>query len=607
MLRPILRPLALLAALSTPLAAQQGVVVEELPPDEAPAEPEPTDPAAEPEPGDEAPAADDATEADAAVDAPEQRPPIAPDDYAGLEAEAMRLYAEGDLESALGLYADLGSRHPDVAERARLRLTAAWLAWQLRDRPGALGHLEAALFEKPDAEFHAELYHPDFGVLHQDALRNAVHRRKVLASETINRAVGEIRAGRYRQARELLGRALAIEPSDPDALYNLALVDLREGDDDAALAGFERVLALERGDPEGVTRALKVQALNNSAVVYFSRGGYEEAEAALAEAVELDAGDAGAWFNLALARQRLGRDEESYQALRRAHVLEPEDVAIARSLALAELGRDNWVAAVALLSEAAEKQPRDADLALHLGRAQRGLGNLDGAIASFQRSLELDPRDADRAGGTAALLLAETLRSRGEVAGWREAAARATELRPDDGGAWMLLGLARLAETDLAGARRDLERARGLAPGRADVAHNLGSVYLALRDVVGAEEAFAAALELDPTNQEAAAALTALRTRPASATGSRGRDIGAKLVASADSALGVRGLRVEGVEASSPAARAGLRPGDLIVRAAERPTESTDDLRKVLKSTRGSTTLAVLRDGKPLELPLSLD
>lgn len=529
-------------------------------------------------------------------------------DLAAVEQEALRLYSEGDLAGSLALYLDLSKRHPETRERARLALTAAWLTWQLEDQPSALAHLEAALFEAPDLEFRADLYAPEFAALYQDALRNAVHRRRVVASETINRAVGEIRARRYGPARALLLEALALTPNDPDGLYNLAVVDLREKRDDAALAGFERVLALERGDPEGVTRMIKSQALNNSAVIYFSRGAYEEAEAALAEAVALDAGDGHAWFNLGLARQRLGREAEAYEALRRARALMPDDASVARALALVEVERKNWISAVALLVEAAGQRPDDPDLALQLGRAQRGLGNLEGAVASFRRGVELDPADARKIGGTAALLLAETLRERGDLAGSGQAAEQATRLRPNDGGAWMLLGLSRQAAGDTAGARDALERARELAPGRADVAHNLGSVYLSLRDPVGAEEAFAAALAIDPGNADTRAALEALHARPAPPPNSRSREVGAELVAAADPATGVHGLRVGAVQSGSPAARAGLRPGDLILRAAERPVESPDALRRVLKDARGApAALAVMRRGQPLELRLTLD
>jgi tetratricopeptide (TPR) repeat protein len=533
----------------------------------------------------------------------------ASDSLAVLEELAGLAYADGDLRAALELYLEIARRHEDPAERSRLLLVASWLAFQLEEPASALRHLEDALYLEPELPFQREIYSPEFQNVYQDALRNALHRRRVRTSELINEAVVEMRAQRHGDARRMLRDALALTPDHPDGLYNLALVDLRTGDDDAALMGFERVLALERGNPEAVSPRLKNQALNNSAVIYFARGAFEEAQTALAEAVALDPMDAGAWFNLGLTRQRLGRADESYDALRRARALAPADVAIARALAIAEIDRGNWIAAVAMLVEANDAHPGDADLRLLLGRAQRGLGNAAGAVESFRAALELDPADRAGIGGTAALLLAETLRGQRDVAGFEEAASRAVTLRGSDGSAWMLLGLARLMAGNSPGGKDALERARELAPERPDVVHNLGTAYMALGDYARAEQAFVDALQLDPANAEAAATLDGLRARqsePPAGSG-RSRDLGAHLVVGDYAALGIRGLRVESVPVGSPAARAGLRPGDLILQAEGRPVQDLAALRRILNERRRTTLLAILRDGRPLEVRVSFD
>jgi tetratricopeptide (TPR) repeat protein len=577
LLRSALAFSAVLAAAS-PLRSQEQIQVEELP----------------------------ATPADNTVSPSESA------DLAALETQAVQLYSDGELKRALDLYLDLAERHSEIKERARLRITAAWLSWQLEDRAGALARLESALYEKPDAPFRAELYAPEFAALYQDALRTAVHRRRVTASEGINRAVDEIRGQRYEEARRLLLDALSMVPDDPDGVYNLALVDLRQGRTEAALAGFERVLALERGNPEGVTRGLKNQALNNAAVIYYSRGDFTDAETALAEAVAQKPDDASAWFNLGLTRQKLGHAEEAYDALRRARLLDASDVAIARALAVAEVERRNWVAAVALLVEATQARPADAELRLQLGRAQRGLGNVAGAIDSFRKALALDPPGKLTSTGNAALLLAETLQVQGDAAGAEDAANRAVQLRPDDASSWMFLGLARLIGSNADGARQALERASELAPRRADVLHNLGSAYLSLHDEAHAEEVFRAALAIDPDDAETRAAIAALEARRAvPPTGRAARSalarLGAKLAVGDYAALGIRGLRVESVSTGSAAARAGLRVGDLLLRAEGKPLESLDAFEKIFSGKHSTGTLALLREGKPLELRLSLD
>jgi tetratricopeptide (TPR) repeat protein len=522
------------------------------------------------------------------------------------EAEAMQRYADGDLDGARAVYDRLAAQPGGAAaERARFALNASWLSWQVDDRAGALTRLEAALFLDPELDFRGELYAPEFVAGYHDALRVALHRRKVACSNAINSAVTAMRQGDLAAARELLGEALRMVPDDPDALYNLALVELRGGDESAALAGFERVLALERGNPEGVTAELKVQALNNAAVVYFGRQEYLDAETALDEAVRLVPGDAKAWFNLALTRQKLGLADAARQALVRARALAPDDVPTLRALALAEIERADWVAAVALLVEAVEREPADAELRLLLGRAKRGLGNLAGAADTLARAIDLDPQGRQGVAANAARLRAAVLRDQGDHAGSAAAARRLLELVPDDADGWMYVGLAELARNDVAAAVAALERARQAAPDRADIAHNLGSAYVAALDYQRAEAALAAALALDPDSADTRAALDRLAARAAAPPGSR-QEIGARFSVGDYPDLGLRGLRVDAVAPGSPASRAGLRPGDLVLRAAGRAVADIAALLRLVGERR-VTELAVLRGGQTLEMKLRLD
>lgn len=575
---------ALLVALATTPICSAQIEVEELP---APLSPE-SPPAAQPN-----------------SDVPT---PAVPDELAALEAEAQSTYSDGDLAKALALYLDLGNRHQAPAERARVLVLAAWLSWQLQDFPGALAHFEAALFEQPDAPFAPENYSPEFAALQQDALASALSHRRRTASEKINRAAAELRAGKTGAARILLGEALQLAPDDPDAVYNLALADMREKRDDAALAGFQRVLALERGNPEGITAELKGLALNNAAVIYYGRGEHADAESLLEEAVGLTPEDSHAWFNLGLTRQKLGRQEAGYEALRRARSLAPNNIPISRALALAEIERGSWVSAVALLVAATDVKPTDADLRLHLGRAQRGLGNVAGALESFRQALAADSDGAAGIGATAALLLAETLRGQGDFAGSGEAAARVVAIQPNDAGGWMLFGLSKFDRGDPAGALEALARGRQLAPDRADIAHNLGTVYLALQDYDRAEVELRAALLLDPSNGETRSALDRLLARqvPPTPPPSKTGEIGARLAVADYEPLGIRGLRVDAVQDGSIAAKGGLRAGDLILRAEGKSLDSIEALKKILKSKRGAL-LDVLRDGKPIQIRIILN
>jgi serine protease Do len=62
------------------------------------------------------------------------------------------------------------------------------------------------------------------------------------------------------------------------------------------------------------------------------------------------------------------------------------------------------------------------------------------------------------------------------------------------------------------------------------------------------------------------------------------------------------GLLVRGVEAGSPAERAGLQQGDLLVAAAGHPLRGYDDLFDALERAPGSIALAVVRGTEEREV-----
>ena len=69
------------------------------------------------------------------------------------------------------------------------------------------------------------------------------------------------------------------------------------------------------------------------------------------------------------------------------------------------------------------------------------------------------------------------------------------------------------------------------------------------------------------------------------------------------------GAYVQGVEAESAAARAGLRPGDIITAIGEDPVESPSDLGSILRqySAGDSVRISVYRAGKNLTVTLVFD
>lgn len=73
------------------------------------------------------------------------------------------------------------------------------------------------------------------------------------------------------EARQLLQRALELEPTHPDALYNLALTDMMQNQPEPAIAGFERLLALVAGGGVQASAELQSKSLNNLGVLYYNK------------------------------------------------------------------------------------------------------------------------------------------------------------------------------------------------------------------------------------------------------------------------------------------------------------------------------------------------
>jgi len=546
---------------------------------------------------------------------PEPTPAPAPAEPGSPEAAL----AAGDFATAASLYLAAAEGETAPGARAALRLRAARALFLLEDVAGARRELERALYDSPSTPLVEGRADPAFVALHQDALATVAKRRERDAVGRIQRAATALADGRNDEARRLLEEALRLAPDDPEALYDLALVDLRTGNEDAALAGFERVIALGFGGGQKVPADLKLRALNNAAVVYLRREQAEDAATALVEATRLAPRDASAWFNLGLAREKLGERDAALEALRRAHELAPRDVTTLRQLGVTLVRSREWEEAAERLSAATELDAGAADLQRLLGQALRGRGDLAGASAALRRAVELDPGNRQGEASTAARLLAETRLDAGDPATAADAATQVTTLRPEEVDGWALLGLARLRGGDARGAATALERAAAIDPSRADVAHNLGTARLDLGDLAGAEAAYRRALELDPTMVASAETLAAIVQRRASLAaaaedpkrsqaGERGTPearLGASLVGVLLTETGERGLRIDSLDTRGAAARAGLAAGDVLLRVDGRPVGSADSLLRALGPGR-PVRLEILRGGARRTLLLAV-
>jgi Flp pilus assembly protein TadD len=298
---------------------------------------------------------------------------------------------------------------------------------------------------------------------------------------------------------------------------------------------------------------------------------------------------------------------------------------VANNLALLFIAAQRWSDAVTLLGGVTTRSAGDALAWLNLGLAQRGAGDRVAAAAALQRVLTLDGENKLGLAARAAAYLAIVRYEQGDGAGAAAAARQAIAWRPDDVDAWIFLGLGQGMQKDFAGARDSFQRAAALDPARPEIHNNLGTALVSLSDLAGAEAAFRQALTIRPGFAEAQSNLDQVLARQlasqlgtASATSSKpesGRarrqpkPFGVRFSDADFTYLGIQGAVVASVSAQSPAEKAGLRRGDVVLGVDGKPIEGPQQLLRYLRNLSGErdyVEMDVLREGHPRRLRVDM-
>lgn len=139
--------------------------------------------------------------------------------------------------------------------------------------------------------------------------------------------------GLYDLAIEQYEKALEIDPTNPEAHYNMGYAYIRQGRHNEALEEFKKVVSLNPYDSE---------AHSNLGLAYYNLGMIEDAIGQYKKAVELDPTDAVAHFNLGYALSGKGRYLEAIEEFKKSIELDPYSSDAHYSLALVYIAKERW-------------------------------------------------------------------------------------------------------------------------------------------------------------------------------------------------------------------------------------------------------------------------
>ena len=191
--------------------------------------------------------------------------------------------------------------------------------------------------------------------------------------------------GRPAEARQALDRALAADPTHPDALVMWALLNREEPDKKTLIARLHEAAA-RRPDPGVLLQLGRLQAEQDQ---------LPQAETSLREALAKETDNAEAHLELARVLQRLGRNDEALTHFREALRLRPNNPEAASELGVALAKQNRLEEARIVLERAAALAPGSPFFRYNLALVLARMNQLDRAVQQFTQAIRLKPDYAE--------------------------------------------------------------------------------------------------------------------------------------------------------------------------------------------------------------------
>jgi Flp pilus assembly protein TadD len=273
-----------------------------------------------------------------------------------------------------------------------------------------------------------------------------------------------LQVGQAKMASELIGQAVALNPSDPNYRCNFGQALTALGRTDDAIAAYRQAIELKPDSHE---------AYVNLGNALQGKGQFTEAVAALRRALELKGDFPEAAYNLGIALGRQGDVDGAVAAFKKAAELKPDLAEAHYNIGNLLLEVKRFPDAIEAYCKAMEIRPKFAEACSNLGTALQRCGQLDHAIEAYKQTVAMRPDFAEAYNN-----LADVLRDKGNFEESGAAALRAVQLRPDYAEAYNNLGSAVLQSGDIDQATAAYRQAAALKPDYSLAHFNLACMLL---------------------------------------------------------------------------------------------------------------------------------
>jgi tetratricopeptide (TPR) repeat protein len=158
--------------------------------------------------------------------------------------------------------------------------------------------------------------------------------------------------------------------------------------------GNTLLVPFDRAELEKIRSVQEAQVLYNRGTMLARTGQYEDAVPYLEQAVEASPAYVDAWYNLALAYQRLKKTEKAGDILRRLVNSFPSEKTYRYSLGATLREGEDYKSALREFERALELDPQYKEAQYAIALTYEDLGKAGQAVQEWQRYLELDPDSA---------------------------------------------------------------------------------------------------------------------------------------------------------------------------------------------------------------------